>query len=94
MTLTSYGKGIKSQFGKYAQYYNKDDIAPDTEWRRIEIPLQEFIPSEWTKHNVFNYPDSPDFNHILSILFMFTSYKSEGGIPGSNTVWIDEITLE
>ena len=94
VTLTSYGKGIKSQFGKYAQYYNKDDIAPDTEWRRIEIPLQEFIPSEWTKHNVFNYPDSPDFNHILSILFMFTSYKSEGGIPGSNTVWIDEITLE
>ena len=41
-----------------------------------------------------NYPSNPDLNYILSIFFMFTSLKVEGGSPGSNVVWIDEITLE
>jgi hypothetical protein len=94
VTLTSYGKGIKSRYAKYAQYYNKEEIAPDTEWKKVEIPFQDFIPSEWTKYDVSNYPANPDCNHILSIFFMFTSLRVEGGSPGSNIVWIDEVTLE
>ena len=94
VTLMSYDKRIKSQYGKFVQYYNKTEIIPTVEWKRIEVPFDDFIPSLWTKNNVTDYSLNPDFCQILSIYFLFSSFKGEGGRPGSNTIWIDEISLE
>jgi uncharacterized caspase-like protein len=94
VTFTCYGREIKSPHGKWAQYYNKTEMVPDTEWKRVEMPFDDFVPSAWTKHNVSDYPFNPDLRYVLSISFLFSSFKGDGGSPGSNTVWIDEITLE
>jgi uncharacterized caspase-like protein len=92
--LSCYAKEIKSASGKWAQYRNRTEIVPDSDWKRIEMPWDDFVPSAWTKHNVSDYPISPDLRHVLGLSFMFSSFKGDDGSPGSNTVWIDEITLE
>lgn len=94
VTFSCYGKDLKSTYGEWALYYNKTQIVPDIEWKRVEIPFDDLIPSAWTKHNVSGYPSNPDLRNVLGIFFMFSSFKGDGGTPGSNTVWIDEITLE
>jgi len=94
VSISCYAEGIKSPLGKFAQYYNNTEITPDIDWKRVEIPFDDFVPSAWTKHNASDYPFSPDLRHVLSIFFMFSSFKGDHGELGSNTVWIDEITLE
>ena len=89
-----YGGDIKSKYGKVAGYYNKTIIYPDKEWRKIEIPFDDLVPSAWTKYGISNYPQKPDLHNVLNLGFVFSSYEGDGGAPGSNTVWIDEITLE
>ena len=94
VNLSCYAKEIKSASGKWAQYHNRTEIVPHTEWKRVEIPLDDLVPSAWTKHNVTDYPLKPDPRYVLGISFLFSSFKGDKGTPGSNTVWIDEITLE
>lgn len=93
-TLICYSETAKSQSGKMVQYYNRAGIAPETDWQKIEIPFEDFIPSFWTRKNVAGYPAKPDLGKVLQILFLISSFESEGGIKGSNTIWIDEITLQ
>lgn len=76
------------------QYFDRTGIVPQTDWQKIEIPFEDFIPSMWTRKNVSNYPSTPDFSKVLQIFFLVSSFKSEDGMAGSNTVWIDEITLQ
>jgi hypothetical protein len=93
-TLVCFSEAAKSRNGKMVQYYNRTGVVPETDWQKVEIAFDEFVPSSWTRKNVSNYPAKPDFGQVLQLFFMISSFKSEGGIAGSNTVWIDEITLQ
>ena len=93
-TLVCFSKTAKSRNGKMVQYYNRTGMVPETDWQKVEIPFDDFVPSSWTRNNVSNYPPKPDFGKVLQIFFLISSFESEGGITGSNTVWIDEITLQ
>ena len=94
VTFGCYGKRIKASYGKFAEYHNRTEIIPDTEWKKIKIPLDNLVVSTRTKLHARNYPDNPNLRNVLFIYFVFSSFKSHDGLPGSNTVWIDEITLE
>lgn len=85
---------VKSRKGKIAQYYNRTEIVPEKDWQKIEIPFDDFIPANWTRKNVSNYPPKPDLGKVLQVIFMVSSFEGEGGITGSNTIWIDEIALQ
>ena len=89
-----YSETAKSRAGKMTQYFDRTGIVPQTDWQKIEIPFEDFIPSMWTRKNVSNYPSKPDFSKVLQIFFLVSSFKSEDGRADSNTVWIDEITLQ
>ena len=93
-TVICFSETAKSKSGKMAQYYHRSGILPQKDWQKIEIPFEDFVPSMWTRKNVSNFPPKPDFSKVLQIFFMVSSFKSEGGITDSNTVWIDEITLQ
>ena len=92
--ISCYSEDIKSRYGKAALYYKKAIIRPGKEWKKIEITFDDFAPSVWTKHNVVNYPEKPDLHNVLNLSLVFSSHESYGEPQGSNTVWIDEITLE
>jgi len=92
--VVCYSETAKSRAGKMVQYYNRTEIVPETDWQKIEIPFEDFIPSMWTRNNVSNYPPKPDFGQVLQIFFLVSSFKGDGGITGSNTIWIDEIALQ
>ena len=92
--LICFSEAAKSRSGNMVGYYTQTGIAPQTDWQKVEIPFDDFIASSWTRNNVTNYPPKPDFSQVLQIFFMISSFPSEGGITGSNTVWIDEITLQ
>ncbi len=93
-TVVCYSETAKSSYGKFASYYKWDEITQDGIWKKIEVPFNDFIPSIWTKRNVLNYPPKPVLGDTLTMFFMFTSFKGDGGSTGSNTVWIDEIVLQ
>jgi len=92
--LICFSEAAKSRSGNMVGYYTQTGIVPQTGWQKVEIPFDDFIASSWTRNNVTNYPPKPDFSQVLQIFFMISSFPSEGGITGSNTVWIDEITLQ
>ena len=92
--LICFSEAAKSRSGNMVGYYTQTGIVPQTDWQKVEIPFDDFIASSWTRNNVTNYPPKPDFSQVLQIFFMISSFPSEGGITGSNTVWIDEITLQ
>ena len=92
--LICFSEAAKSRNGNMVGYYTQTGIVPQTDWQKVEIPFDDFIASSWTRNNVTNYPPKPDFSQVLQIFFMISSFPSEGGITGSNTVWIDEITLQ
>ena len=92
--LICFSEAAKSRSGNMVGYYTQTGIVPQTGWQKVEIPFNDFIASSWTRNNVTNYPPKPDFSQVLQIFFMISSFPSEGGITGSNTVWIDEITLQ
>ena len=94
MMVACYSDTAKSRHGKLAQYYNSNVIIPEKNWQKIEIPFDDFVPANWTKNNVSNYPPKPEFKTTLTLFFMFSSFKGDGGHTGSNTVWIDEIVLK
>ena len=85
---------LKSGKRTWVSYYQKAVIRPDKMWKRIEIPFDDFVPAEWTKNNVKHYSDKPDLQNVFGVLFMFGSWDSMGGWPGSNTVGVDEIKFE
>jgi hypothetical protein len=93
-TVVCYSEAAKSRYGKLAQYYNSTIIFPEKSWQKIEIPFDDFVPSAWTKNHVSNYSPKPEFHNTLTLFFMFSSFKGDGGHTGSNTVWIDEIVLK
>ena len=92
--LICFSEAAKSRNGNMVGYYTQTGIVPQTDWQKVEISFDDFIASSWTRNNVTNYPPKPDFSQVLQIFFMISSFPSEGGITGSNTVWIDEITLQ
>ena len=92
--ITCYDQDVKSRHGKYVHYFNNAIIRPEKEWQRVEIPFEDFAPSPWTKYNCANYRLKPDLRNVLKMEFVFSSFQEDGGFPDSNTVWIDEITLE
>jgi len=92
--IPCYGKDMRSRSGKVAVYYNEAIIRPNKEWQKIEIALDDLVPSAWTKHIVSNYPLKPDLHNVLNIGFLLSAHERDKGFPDSNTVWIDEITLE
>jgi hypothetical protein len=92
--LICFSEAAKSTSGNMVGYYTQTGIVPQTDWQKVEIPFDDFIASSWTRNNVTNYPPKPDLSQVLQIFFMISSFQSEGGIAGSNTVWIDEITLQ
>ena len=92
--LICFSEAAKSRSGNMVGYYTQTGIVPQTDWQKVEIPFDDFIASSWTRNNVTNYPPKPDFSQVLQIFFMISSFPSEGGITGSNTIWIDEITLQ
>ncbi len=94
VSVAFYGEDLESRYGKFAHHVNKTLVIPSRNWKRIEIPYDDLVPSTWTKQNVMNYPSRPDLQNVLNILFKFSSFKGDDGFRGSNTVWIDEITLE
>jgi len=94
VSFAFYGEGIKSMRGNWADYYTETEIIPDQEWKKIEIPFDDLVPSARTLKYVSNYPSKPNLKNGLVIFFMFSSFPAHGGMTGSNTVWIDEITLE
>lgn len=94
VNLGCYGERIEASYGKYAEYHNRTEIIPDTEWKKVEIPLHTLVVSMRTKLHAKNYPDNPDLHNVVFIYFVFSSFGSHDGYPGSNTVWIDEIRLE
>jgi hypothetical protein len=89
-----FGKRIKANYGKFAEYHNRTEIIPDTAWKKVEIPFDDLVVSTRTRLHATNYPDNPNIHNVLFIYFVFSSFPSHDGYPGSNTVWIDEITLE
>lgn len=89
-----YSETAKSKNGKMAQYYNPGKIVPDKDWKKIEIPFDDFVPAKWTQKNAVDYPPKPDFGKVLQIFFMISGFKGDGGTSGSNTIWIDEIVLQ
>ena len=89
-----FGKRIKANYGKFAEYHNRTEIVPDTTWKKVEIPFDDLVVSTRTRLHAINYPDKPKIHNVLFIYFVFSSFPSHDGYPGSNTVWIDEITLE
>ena len=93
-TLMCYSETAKSKNGKLAQYYHRSKVVPDKEWEKIEIPFEDFVPSMWTRNNVVNYPPKPDLAKVLQIVFIVSSFGGDGGYPGSNTIWIDEVVLQ
>ena len=92
--LICFSEAAKSRSGNMVGYYTQTGIVPQTDWQKVEISFDDFIASSWTRNNVTNYPPKPDFSQVLQIFFMISSFPSEGGITGSNTIWIDEITLQ
>ena len=92
--LICFSEAAKSRRGNMVGYYTQTGIVPQTDWQKTEVPFEDFVPSMWTRKNVSNFPPKPDFSKVLQIFFMVSSFKSEGGIADSNTVWIDEITLQ
>ncbi len=93
-TLLCYSETAKSKLGTVAQYYNRSEIVPGKDWKKVEIPFDDFVPSKWTQNNVSNYPPKPDMAKVLQIFFLVSSFQGDGGNPGSNTIWIDEIVLQ
>jgi uncharacterized caspase-like protein len=89
-----FGKRIKANYGKFAEYHNRTEIVPDTAWKKVEIPFDDLVVSTRTRLHAKNYPDKPNLHNVLFIYFVFSSFPSHDGYPGSNTVWIDEIGLE
>jgi uncharacterized caspase-like protein len=89
-----YDENVRNREGKFAAYYNKTVIRPSNEWRKIEIPFSDFVPTARMRTYAVNYPEKPAFQNVLYLNLGFSSYASDGGNPGSNTVWIDEIMLE
>ena len=93
-TLICYSQTAKSKHGSMAQYYNRGGVVPDKDWQNIEIPFDDFVPTNWTRKNVSHYPPKPDLAKVLQIFFLISSFKGDGGTSGSNTIWIDEIVLQ
>jgi len=93
-TLICYSETAKSKRGNVAQYYHRTKVVPNKEWEKIEIPFDDFVPSMWTRNNVVDYPPKPDLAKVLQIFFLVSSFQGDGGLPGSNTIWIDEIVLQ
>ena len=85
---------LKSGRRSWVSYTQRAVIRPDKNWKRLEIPFDDFVPSNWTRNNVNFYEEKPDLQHVIGSLFMFASWEAMGGWPGSNTVWIDEIQFE
>ena len=92
--IICYSERSKSKHGSIASYYNRSEIIPQKKWRKIEIPFDDFVPSNWTKKNVSQYPLKPDLAKVLQIFFLISSFKGEDGAPHSNIIWIDEIELQ
>jgi hypothetical protein len=92
--IICYSKTAKSKHGPIVSYYNRSAIIPEKDWKNIEIPFDDFVPTRWTLKNVSHYPPKPDLSKVLQIFFMISSFKGEGGTPGSNIIWIDEIVLQ
>jgi hypothetical protein len=92
--LICYSETAKSRNGNVAQYYNHSKVIPDKEWKKIEIPFDDFVPTKWTRKYVVDYPPKPDLTKVLQFFFMISGFKGDGGTPGSNTIWIDEIILQ
>ena len=93
-SLICYSETAKSRNGNVAQYYNRSEIIPDKAWKRIEIPFDDFVPTKWTQKYVVDYPPKPDLTKVLQFFFMISGFQGDGGTPGSNTIWIDEIILQ
>jgi len=94
INLICFSETANSRSGKMVQYCNQTGIMPAKDWQKVEIPFDDFVPSKWTRNNVSNYPPKPDFGQVLQLFFMISSFGSEGGDAGSNTIWIDEIALQ
>jgi hypothetical protein len=93
-TLVCYSKTTKSKSGNMALYYHRRKIVPQNDWKEIQIPFDDFVPSGWTRKNASHYPAKPDLANVLQIFFLISGFKGDGGTPGSNTIWIDEIVLQ
>ena len=94
VTFACFDQKIESHWGKWIDYYNKTEIIPDKKWKKIEIPFNDLVPSARASRWFPNYPSQTNLHNVLSMWFMFSSFKSLDGFTGSNTVWIDEIMLE
>ncbi len=94
VSLACYGDALQSNVGKWADYHNETKIIPEKQWEKIEIPFYNLVPTARTVKKVSNYPVAPDLHNVLFMYFMFSNHKIYGGYTGSNTIWIDEITLE
>ena len=92
--LICYSETAKSRNGNMAQYYNHSKVIPDKEWKKIEIPFDDFVPTKWTQKYVVDYPPKPDLTKVLQFFFMISGFKGDGGTSSSNTIWIDEIILQ
>jgi uncharacterized caspase-like protein len=92
--LICYSETAKSRNGNIAQYYNHSKVIPDKEWKKIEIPFDDFVPTKWTQKYVVDYPPKPDLTKVLQFFFMISGFQGDGGTPGINTIWIDEIILQ
>jgi hypothetical protein len=93
-SIICYSQTAKSKHGSIAQYYNRSVVIPEKKWKKIEIPFDDFVPSNWTKKNVSHYPPKPDLAKVLQIFFLISSFPGESGTSGSNIIWIDEIVLQ
>ena len=94
INLACFSEKAKSRNGNMVTYFNGSEIIPASEWKKITVPFDAFVPSTWTRKNVSHYPPKPDLAKVLQIFFMISSFKGDGGMPGSNTIWIDEIVLQ
>jgi uncharacterized caspase-like protein len=92
--LICYSETAKSNSGNMVMYTPKSSIVPDQDWKKIEIPFDDFVPSKWTRQNVSRYPFKPDFGKVLQIFFLISSFQKDGDVQDSNTIWIDEIVLQ
>lgn len=93
VVLVCHSDQARSSFGQVAQYADKTDIVLGKDWQRVDIALNDFIPSPWTRKNVTNYPGKPDLRKVVQLFFMFSSFEGDGGATASNIIWIDEIAL-